>query len=267
MPLQNHHPSERHQEFATVEQYVLHLIHKKAYLEGIRRAPGSRALDWGCNNGWGLELMRHSGMVPSGLDSDSARIDEARASYPHLAERIKLYTGGTPPFPQASFDLVVSVQVIEHVQEYEEYLIGIRTVLRKGGIAIFATPNRKLRLDDGMAPWNRHHVTEFSGAELKEKLIGTFEVVDVFGLQGEKAIYSVEYNRSKRCRDQARLNVQARHLDRFGTQGLGGILSGEPGVKDQNKMDWRSFSVDQLWYQERDLDYALDLLAICRTDV
>ncbi len=53
------------------------------------------------------------------------------------------------PFPDASFDLVVSNHVIEHVADPARQLAEIRRVLRPDGVAYLATPNR-------WWPWEVH---------------------------------------------------------------------------------------------------------------
>ncbi|MEJ7793892.1 MAG: methyltransferase domain-containing protein [Gaiellaceae bacterium] len=43
-----------------------------------------------------------------------------------LAERVTLYDGSPPaPFDDASFDTVVSVEVLEHVEEYERVIADV----------------------------------------------------------------------------------------------------------------------------------------------
>jgi len=53
------------------------------------------------------------------------------------------------PFPDASFDLVISNHVIEHTGDPAQHLHEIRRVLRPNGVAYLATPNR-------WWPWEVH---------------------------------------------------------------------------------------------------------------
>ena len=46
------------------------------------------------------------------------------------------------PFPNSSFDLVISNHVIEHVKNADMHLSEISRVLKKDGLAYLATPNR-----------------------------------------------------------------------------------------------------------------------------
>jgi len=57
--------------------------------------------------------------------------------------------GDSLPFRSESVDLVISNHVIEHVPDPEKHLREIRRVLRAGGVAYLATPNR-------WWPWEAH---------------------------------------------------------------------------------------------------------------
>ena len=56
--LQINHSIVQTDSFSTVESYVLYLLHRKAYEHAAEIASGKSLLDWGCNDGYGMELMR-----------------------------------------------------------------------------------------------------------------------------------------------------------------------------------------------------------------
>ncbi len=58
--------------------------------------------------------------------------------------------GDTLPFSDKSFDIVVSNHVIEHVSDADRHLSEIERVLKDGGLAYLATPNR-------FWPWEAHN--------------------------------------------------------------------------------------------------------------
>lgn len=67
---------------------------------------------------------------------------------------------GLLPFADASFDVVTTLWVLEHVEDPREFVREILRVLKPGGVWVFATPNAKslivkLRglLHDGFAGW------------------------------------------------------------------------------------------------------------------
>ena len=111
-------------------------------LEMILRAAGERArgrvLENGCGVGMYVEkLTPHAGMV-IGLEYDFERTVEAHANSPHIVNA----AGEELPFPAASFDLILSHEVIEHVQDDAAAIREMVRVLKPGGRAVIFCPNR-----------------------------------------------------------------------------------------------------------------------------
>ncbi len=95
------------------------------------------------------------------------------------------------PFPDASFDTVVSFQVIEHVRRDKELVAEIYRVLRPGGRLIISTPNIKMSLTRN--PW---HVREYTVEEFAQLLEDKFHNVERLGVFGrEKVMEYYENNR------------------------------------------------------------------------
>ncbi len=65
------------------------------------------------------------------------------------------------PFPSHSFDVVVSFETIEHLKELERFLFECRRVIKKGGIFICSTPNKRIATPIFRTPSNPYHVKEF----------------------------------------------------------------------------------------------------------
>lgn len=80
--------------------------------------------------------------------------------------------------PDASYDGVVCVEVIEHVVEIAPFLDHVARVLIPGGWAYFTTPNGDYFT--GRAPaWNPDHVRHYGREELDGLLAERFAEVDV----------------------------------------------------------------------------------------
>ena len=77
---------------------------------GIQDYRGKRILEVGYRNGLCLDECRKAGLVPVGLEINKTYYETVRAKFPHL--EALLYDGGTFPLPDASFDFVVSFQVL-----------------------------------------------------------------------------------------------------------------------------------------------------------
>jgi SAM-dependent methyltransferase len=102
-----------------------------------RLTPQSRVLDLGCGRGGVVEVIRREVALAAGLDSDAASLAEHRASGLPLVQSQAEHI----PFIDESFDLVVSIWVLEHLREPEKVMREVRRVLRPGGHFVFLTPN------------------------------------------------------------------------------------------------------------------------------
>jgi SAM-dependent methyltransferase len=100
-------------------------------------SPEANVLDLGCGRGGVVELIWRDVKLAAGLDPDSPSLIAHRAS----AMPILRGVGEHLPFAGSSFDLVVSVWVLEHLKEPLTVLSEVRRVLRPGGHFIFVTPN------------------------------------------------------------------------------------------------------------------------------
>jgi SAM-dependent methyltransferase len=80
--------------------------------------------------------------------------------------------------PDASFDAVVCVEVIEHVEEDDIFIKNIAKVIDKDGWAYFTTPNGDYIKNEGPNK-NPDHVRHYKRAELQSLLEKHFDTVDV----------------------------------------------------------------------------------------
>lgn len=106
--------------------------------------PGRRVLDLGCAGGFMAEALYDRGAVVTGVDPARAAVTAAAA---HAAQggRAIAYAvarGEALPFPEASYDAVVCVDVLEHVDDLGRVLGETARVLRPGGLFLFDTINR-----------------------------------------------------------------------------------------------------------------------------
>ncbi len=97
-----------------------------------------RVLDLGCGSGDSVDLFRRYDPDVEWIGVDIADSQEALARLRHDATFVT-YDGLVIPFPDASFDLVYSHQVLEHVRDPLGHLREIRRVLRPTGRFVGST--------------------------------------------------------------------------------------------------------------------------------
>jgi ubiquinone/menaquinone biosynthesis C-methylase UbiE len=105
--------------------------------------PRASLLDFGCGAGDEVMEWRSSGFDAIGCDvqhySDS---DECKALYAQGALRSIQFDPYRIPFDDATFDIVVSNQVFEHVNDYPSAIQEIQRVLKPGGLSLHVFPPR-----------------------------------------------------------------------------------------------------------------------------
>ncbi|MGF1552644.1 MAG: bifunctional 2-polyprenyl-6-hydroxyphenol methylase/3-demethylubiquinol 3-O-methyltransferase UbiG [Paracoccaceae bacterium] len=117
------------------------LRHFEREIEGWQ---GRDALDLGCGGGFLAEALVERGARVTGLDPSEGAIESARthAREAGLDIRYDVGPGEAMPYADDSFDLVLSVDVLEHVSSLDATLDEVRRVLRPGGVFCFDTINR-----------------------------------------------------------------------------------------------------------------------------
>lgn len=208
------HTSERLAEEAQLQSasdYLLYLFHVATYEFARQYANGRRVLDYGCGTGYGTQRLADSVEHIVGVDIAEDAIAYAREHYlppkplalPLEYQQIHPVETAPLPFDDASFDTVLSFQVIEHVPSVENYLSDIRRVLKPGGTFVCATPDRRWRLLRGQRPFNRFHHDEWDPEGVASLLAPHFPETEFYGMTAPKPVMEIELRRVKRLRRAA----------------------------------------------------------------
>jgi SAM-dependent methyltransferase len=105
---------------------------------GSRLDLGSHILVDGCGVGMYVRALRQFTPYVVGLDIEPERVADTQAYSP----LVNVAAGEYLPYPSDHFDLALSHEVIEHVQDDALTVAEMVRVLKKGGRAIIFCPNR-----------------------------------------------------------------------------------------------------------------------------
>lgn len=105
---------------------------------------GKRVLDLGFGNGEFVRAFALAGADVTGIEVNDVllNIAQSRLREEGITANLQVYDGVTFPFPDASFDLVFSTSVLEHVDDAAAVLQEVARVLKPDGRLYLAFPNR-----------------------------------------------------------------------------------------------------------------------------
>lgn len=108
---------------------------------------GLTMIDIGCGGGLVTEAMARLGAVMLGIDasSESVRVAEVHAAKEGLPIRYRRAAPEDLVSERATFDVVLSLEVIEHVANLDSFIAAAADLLRPGGAMILSTINRTLK--------------------------------------------------------------------------------------------------------------------------
>ena len=131
---------------------------------------GKRALDVGCGAGLLCEPLARLGASVTGVDAAAENIAAAKAHAEGAGLAIDYRCGEIGALGLAGFDLVTSMEVIEHVADKQAFVSALAATLAPGGLMVLSTPNRtpasRILLVEGaerlgMVPRGTHHWDDF----------------------------------------------------------------------------------------------------------
>lgn len=155
--------------------------HLARYAFASRLARGKRVLDAGCGTGYGSAELAKVALSVNAVDVAPEALAWAREHFPLPNLCFEQASATSLPHADASFDLVVSFEVIEHLEDWAAFLREVRRVLVPCGQFIVSTPNRlyyaETRERTGPNPF---HVHEFDYAEFRAELGAVFPHISLF---------------------------------------------------------------------------------------
>ncbi len=187
--------------------YIRDQIDAHWHVDARERHPlaGRSALDVGCGAGLLAEPLARMGAQVTGVDAAPENIAAARGHAAGQGLDIAYFAGELADLPSSLdtngggvFDLVTSMEVVEHVTDPAAFIAELAGRLAPGGLMILSTPNRtmlsKLLLVEaaervGAVPRGTHDWDQFLKPEELTKLLESagLEVIDRTGLSPSAA--------------------------------------------------------------------------------
>jgi SAM-dependent methyltransferase len=207
------------------------------------RVAGLRVVDMACGEGYGSEVLSRSAESVVGVEANPEAYAHARARYRRQNlrfERDLIETHGAP----GTYDAVVLLQTIEHVQDPVRVLEQFRSITRPGGAVYVSTPNVLTLAGPGAVksgnPW---HIREYRAGEFDDLCRSCFQSVELLGVFHSRKLRVHELAlRLGWDRVHRRLGLTRPFYERFTA----------------------AIAASDFTLRAGDLDSALDFLAVCR---
>jgi GT2 family glycosyltransferase/SAM-dependent methyltransferase len=155
-------------------------VHRYGWVRTL--VAGKDVLDLACGEGYGSRMMALAGARSVvGVDLSFQAVEHASSTYAAI-ERLRFTQGDAAevPLPDASVDVVVSFETLEHHDRHDEMMREVRRVLRPEGLLVISSPNRPV-YDALNNQRNEFHVKELDLDEFSALLQKHFDRVVLFG--------------------------------------------------------------------------------------
>ncbi len=159
---------------------------------------GKRVLDLGCGRGRGSSVLADYAEKVVAIDISADTISENKRRYVNKGNLVfKEMNAEKLELEDNNFDVVISFEVIEHVDNPDIFLREIKRVLKSSGFAFLTTPNRKVRLLPLQKPWNPEHKREYYLKEFRKELESVFSNTTILGIFGRGNLHDLFLKKQK----------------------------------------------------------------------
>jgi SAM-dependent methyltransferase len=173
-PLEFIHPDDR---FLAAGLFGIHL---SRYDFASQYTRDKVVLDIACGCGYGSAYLRYKGASRVvGGDISREAIIYARCYYSAMGVDFVMIDAQTIPLKDDLFDVVVSMETIEHLVRPEDYLKECLRVLKDDGIMLLSTPNKTARSESSTK--DHFHTHEYEIGEFLSMLQSFFLEIDLYG--------------------------------------------------------------------------------------
>jgi 2-polyprenyl-3-methyl-5-hydroxy-6-metoxy-1,4-benzoquinol methylase len=157
--------------------------HYLRYSFALSFVKNKMVLDIACGTGYGSKLLSTKAKNVAGVDISKECIAFAKKNYSNGNIMYYAASVDTCLFPEASFDVICSFETIEHLENELriKYLTNLRRWLRRDGILILSTPNKRVTSPFSIKPLNTFHVLEYTRNGLIDELSPYFRIEEILG--------------------------------------------------------------------------------------
>lgn len=231
---------------------------QKAYSFCQKYIKNKTALEVGSGSGFGAYRLSESAKKIVAIDKDFKSIEKSKKYYkrknltflPFTIENFQL---------KENFEIIIVLQVIEHIIDVNSFIKKIISFMKRGGILIMSTPNSLTQSYNE----NPYHHKEFDHHELKNLLSNYFKKINLYGVKGDKFVLEYESLRKEQVisfLNKDKLNLRMFipiHIKQF----LFDIASftRKSSTQNKNKITENNFKISKT-----SLKNSIDLIVVCK---
>lgn len=168
------------ERFTPETEGSVELEHLHRYFQASEFVTGLTVLDIASGEGYGSFLLSDKAAQVIGVDISAEAVEHAQKRYPRPNLEFKTGSCSAIPLPDASVDVVVSFETIEHHDEHDKMMQEIKRVLRSEGILLISSPDKQ---NYSIVPnyKNEYHVKELFEDEFRHLVNRYFKNTLFFG--------------------------------------------------------------------------------------
>ena len=137
--------------------------HVNRYIFASNFVNNKIVLDAACGTGYGSNYLSNYATTVYGIDIDNDTIETNKRIY---NKNNLIFSCGSIyhlPYEDNMFDVIISFETIEHVDDGDKVLSEFKRVLKSDGILIISTPNKQISLDNKIInPFHKMNISKMN---------------------------------------------------------------------------------------------------------